>query len=457
MQGKYLAVIINTCNRPFLLKNLVSQLKPQLEQNDAIIIVNDGDEGSVDSLRSERIFVVEHCKPYYALASGRNKGARAATETLNYEWGLFLDDDIEVSDSLIEEHRSSWKDQKTAYAGKITEANSNEEVRKKWWNGEGDFVVKWGGSNMSCHLPSLLGAGGYNEKFDGSWGYEDNELYQRLTSEYGWGVEYLKDAVVSNLKAPTGKHYNRGDTTNRKLIDQSATYKGFVSNEKPKEGVAIIIPTCNRPEELLKRIEEIEPQLDKNDEIIVVNDGDWNSIPQIKYPFVQHCKDYYAAASARNVGLRLADTLGYEWALFLDDDDPISDRLVGAHKKAWSDKKTLYNGRKINPETGNDIRYDNWEKYSDNEDFEIKYVSTNMSVHIPSFLGLGAFDESFDGAWGKEDNELALRARNSGWNIVFVKNAEVEVGHAPVNADYYERMSDDNTEKLPQEAFYGST
>lgn len=222
-----LAVIINTCNRPFLLRDLVNQLKPQLEDNDSIIIVNDGDEGSVDSLRSEQIFVVEHCKPYYALASGRNKGARAATETLNYEWGLFLDDDIEVSDSLIEEHRSSWDDKKTAYAGKITESGKQEDVRKKWWDGEGDFVVKWGGSNMSCNLPSLLEAGGYNDKFDGSWGYEDNELYQRLTSEYGWGVEYLKDAAVSNLKAPTGEHYDRGDTTNRMYIGDNATYKSF--------------------------------------------------------------------------------------------------------------------------------------------------------------------------------------------------------------------------------------
>lgn len=451
-----MAVIINTCNRPFLLKKLVNQLKPQLEQNDAIIIVNDGDEGSVDSLRSERVFVVEHCKPYYALASGRNKGMKAAID-LGYEWGLFLDDDIEISDSLIEEHRSSWGDKNTAYAGKITEKDRKEDARKQWWNGEGDFVVKWGGSNMSCYLPSLLEAGGYNEEFDGAWGYEDNELYQRLTKKHNWEIEYLEDAVITNLKAPTDQHYKRGDTSNRKLIDQSATYKSFTNNDKGEEDVAIIIPTCNRPVELLNRIEELEPQLGKGDEIIVVNDGREDSLPQIEYPFIQHCKDHYAVASARNVGLRFADSLGYKWALFLDDDDPISNGLVESHKNAWSDKETLYNGKKINQETGNDIRYDNWNKFGNGEDFEIKFVSANMSVHIPSFLELGAFDESFDGAWGKEDNELALRARNSGWNVVFIENAEVEVGHAPVNVDYYERMSDENTSKLPQEAFYGAT
>ncbi len=35
------------------------------------------------------------------LASGRNKGMEAAVD-LGYGWGLFLDDDVEISENLIE-------------------------------------------------------------------------------------------------------------------------------------------------------------------------------------------------------------------------------------------------------------------------------------------------------------------------------------------------------------------
>ncbi len=61
-----MAVIISTCNRPFLLKDLIEQLKLQLKENDAIVIVNDGDEGSVGQFVRKNIYTIEHCKDYYA-------------------------------------------------------------------------------------------------------------------------------------------------------------------------------------------------------------------------------------------------------------------------------------------------------------------------------------------------------------------------------------------------------
>lgn len=219
---KNVAVIITTCNRPFLLRNLVGSLRPQLTEGDAIIIVNDGDPDSV-SIEGDNIYVVEHCKPYYAVASARNAGMDKALG-LGYDWGLFLDDDIEISDDLVEEHKNAWADKKTVYSGKITEPGSDKDARKKWWDGKGSFTVKWGGSTLSCHLPSLKEVGGYNEDFDGAWGYEDNELYYRLTNEYDWDIEYLEDAVVENLKAPTNGNYERYSTENKEKLPSGATY-----------------------------------------------------------------------------------------------------------------------------------------------------------------------------------------------------------------------------------------
>jgi len=220
------AVLINTCNRPFLLKQLVSDVKEQMDDEDQIIIVNDGDEGSVDSLAGDSVEVVDHCKDYYALASGRNAGMDRALK-FGYYWGVFMDDDCEVKDGWLDAHKRAWVDEQTIYAGKITVPNEDYDVRKNWWNGEGSFVVKWGGSNMSCHLPSLKGAGGFDERFDGNWGYEDNELYHRLSKQYNWEVKYIEESEVVNLQAPSSGDYNRGDTTNREMITPEATYKDF--------------------------------------------------------------------------------------------------------------------------------------------------------------------------------------------------------------------------------------
>jgi len=221
-------IVINTCNRPFLLKQLVSDVKEQMDDEDQIIIVNDGDEGSADSLAGDNVDVIDHCKDYYALASGRNAGMDRALE-LGYHWGVYMDDDCTVEDSWLDAHKRSWLDEGTIYAGKITVQDQEHDVRKNWWDGEGSFVVKWGGSNMSCHLPSLKGVGGFDEQFDGNWGYEDNELYHRLTKQYNWNVKYIENSEVVNLQAPASGDYQRGDTANREMINPEATYKDFDS------------------------------------------------------------------------------------------------------------------------------------------------------------------------------------------------------------------------------------
>lgn len=220
-----MAVVIPTCNRPFLLKNLVHNIWDQMDANDWIIIVNDGDPDSLPEFNKGNIYEVKHCKDYYAVASGRNRGMEKAID-LGYEWGLLLDDDIEVSDRLIEEHKSAWSNRNTAYVGKITKSGETEDVRKSWWNGKGDFTVKWGGCNVSFHLPSLMDIGGYDEDFDGNWGGEDNELYYRLVKEYGWKIEHLEDAVAVNLEAPENGNYQRYSTENRSKLKE----KGVVNN-----------------------------------------------------------------------------------------------------------------------------------------------------------------------------------------------------------------------------------
>jgi len=216
------AIMISTCNRPFLLKRLVGDVKEQMDEEDQIIIVNDGDEGSVDSLAGDNVEIVSHCKNYYALASGRNAGMDKALE-LGYYWGVFMDDDCEVKEGWLDAHKRAWVDEETVYAGRITLPDEDYDVRENWWDGEGNFVAKWGGTNISFHLPSLDGAGGFDERFDGNWGGEDSELYHRLTV-YGWEIDYIEEAEVLHRQAPVSGDYQRFDDSNNVYLPQEAMY-----------------------------------------------------------------------------------------------------------------------------------------------------------------------------------------------------------------------------------------
>ncbi len=230
-----LAVIIPTCNRPRAVRRLVEELKPKLADEDYIFLVNDGDPGSVDQLNDVQVKTIEHCKDYYALASARNKGLRHAKRD-SYEWALCLDDDITLQSNIVAYHKAcaTAVDEKTLLAGKIVTHDSKpEDARQKWIRKSGedidldtDGIVKWGGSNLSFHVETVLEHGGFNEDFDGHWGYEDNEFYWRMTTKHGFDIEYLPEVVVLNQQLPrAGDHYERYDTTNREKLPREAFYK----------------------------------------------------------------------------------------------------------------------------------------------------------------------------------------------------------------------------------------
>jgi len=230
-----LAIVIPTCNRPRPVKELVKQLKPKLRATDIILLVNDGDPGAVDGLAAPQVKIIEHCKDYYALASGRNKGLKHAKH-LGYQYALCLDDDVTIKTDIVNRHRAALDnaDDETLMAGRIMTHDSNpEDARQQWIEKSGedidlerDGIVKWGGSNLSFHIPTVLDHGGFNEDFDGHWGYEDNEFYWRMTTKHGFEIEYLKEAVILNKQLPrAGDHYERFDTTNREKLPREAFYK----------------------------------------------------------------------------------------------------------------------------------------------------------------------------------------------------------------------------------------
>ena len=222
-----MAVIITTCNRPFLLKDLVEQLKTQLKENDSIVIVNDGDEGSVN-LRSENVYVVEHCKDYFAVASARNKGLKAAID-LGFKWGVFIDDDLILPNGWLKKHRKEWTDKNTIYAGKLVEGRDEDNDYRLSIYKDNKMtklrLIQTGVVNFGIYLPYLLEDGGYDESFDGQYGGEDIEILYRLLVKGDWDIKYLPEAKAMNLRAPTSKEYTRNAMSNRKKLKSKVPEK----------------------------------------------------------------------------------------------------------------------------------------------------------------------------------------------------------------------------------------
>jgi len=95
---------------------------------------------------------------------------------------------------------------------------------------------------------------------------------------------------------------------------------------------SIIIPTHNRPEKVVRAINSALTQTYGNLEVIVVDDGSWNSLkekdtfteikklqrPHVPLTYVRQVRQQRLIA--RNAGMRLAR---YEWIVWMDDDDEL--------------------------------------------------------------------------------------------------------------------------------------
>ena len=241
-----LAIIIVTCHRPNYLYTctdtclretwFLDTVGPNLHR---IFIVDSSDGTYPASCWDEHATIIKHHRPYYALASARNAGLDAALSD-GYEWGLFLDDDEWLLPGCLAAHKGAYSGGKTLYRGIVTSALSNGQDAflgdllermpemitlgsgRAWGLGSDlmQRILRFGGiTNTSIDLRLLKEAGGFNEKFDGAWGYEDTELIHRLMVRDGWSIQFVRDAVAYHDAAPAANDsYSRRDFVNNKRL-----------------------------------------------------------------------------------------------------------------------------------------------------------------------------------------------------------------------------------------------
>lgn len=195
-----------------------------------LVLVHNGDSECDTTLAAEMPFPVHHrCighqKPPYSLASARNAGLRSTRAT----WVLCLDADCvpapghfaslarelgRVADgNLIIAGERRFVDVRAAGMGaelfhQLAElppvpSRSNHgrsiDVRFPYLRNPADAPHPWDlmhGGNIAFRRDVAVAVGGFDEKFDGHWGFEDAEFAYRMIRRGGATPAFARDAIV---------------------------------------------------------------------------------------------------------------------------------------------------------------------------------------------------------------------------------------------------------------------
>ena len=216
MQG--ISVIVPTLNRADYLKETVKCLVRQDYEPFEIIIVDQSalmDNAMIEMAQKDYRIKYYHITNFKGLPEARNYGVQHT----QYDFILFLDDDIECDNQLLKEHYKYLSQPNIAVvAGGITEkykSNPNTKQVGKFYyftatpergfnNNCHKFVDHGGGGNYSIKKDVFTKVGGVDEYLNyGAALYEETEICLRV-KELGYKVFFNYAAHVWHLAADTG-------------------------------------------------------------------------------------------------------------------------------------------------------------------------------------------------------------------------------------------------------------
>lgn len=234
-----ISVIIPTLHRTeFLINTLKDLVKQVCNFPFEIVIVDQSNEMDKEVLNfcKEYSFCKYHHITFFkGLPEARNYGWQKA----KYNYILFLDDDIQCNENLLQEHFSILKDESIGVvAGGIVEIyKQNQECNVggfNFWTAtplrgfhkQGTFdVIHGGGGNFATKKEVLLKVHGIDENLTkGAALYEETDFCLRV-KQAGYKVMFHSKASVNHLAAETGgcrvpdiKKYIASLVRNRSLI-----------------------------------------------------------------------------------------------------------------------------------------------------------------------------------------------------------------------------------------------
>jgi GT2 family glycosyltransferase len=207
-----ISIVIPTYNRPHILSDLVSQCCLQLKDNDTLCVVWQGKfEPVIPDLTKMKLRLVHVAKPN--LPHARNVGIR---ET-NGDIVLFLDDDVQIKNGLLEAHRALYDDARVgAVAGRIKDSNFTEgldvpaqfdetcgKLTQNFCVNKSQETISLMGAHMSIRRDALVKLGGFDECYKQNALWEDVDMAFRL-QKAGYTLLYSHVAEVIHLREKYG-------------------------------------------------------------------------------------------------------------------------------------------------------------------------------------------------------------------------------------------------------------
>ena len=191
--------------------------------------------------------------------------------------------------------------------------------------------------------------------------------------------------------------------------------------------VSIIIPTCNRTNELRDCLSLLVPQLPSDGSTTVFvcddgRDGKTQAMVNQEFPMLRWNEGPRRGPAAnRNFGARVADG---DWLIFLDDDCNPRQGFLAAYLKqmqlSGSEARVALEGATFRTVPNPSLL---WEAPDNRSGGAL--ISCNFAMPRRLFLECGAFDERYPVA-NFEDTEFAVRVQIKGVKLMFVREAAVD-------------------------------
>jgi GT2 family glycosyltransferase len=186
----------------------------------------------------------------------------------------------------------------------------------------------------------------------------------------------------------------------------------------------IIIPTCNRPDDLERCLRVLQPQLQEHPCEVIVSDDSRDDrtqkflaaeFPTIKIALGPRC----GPGANRNAGARLASG---EWLIFIDDDVIPSLGFLRAYMAAFENatNKAVFHGLTVATPKKTSLVWEAPEVLAPLQCFP----SCNFAIRRALYAQSGGFDERFNPSF--EDMEFASRLKGLGYACGFVVTAAVQ-------------------------------
>lgn len=231
-------IVIPTYSRGDQAPTVANALEAQLREDDRVYIVWQGSDRP-EAGAEERIRLVHSAPPN--LPRARNRGVKAGEG----EIVLFLDDDVEVREGLIENHRVCYRDPNVgAVAGNIDDSlfDTSQQAPSLYDEKTGDLkqsfaadrdqeTISFMGANMSVLRSALQRIGGFDERFGGNGLWEEIDTAFRLRKT-GYIIRYASNASVKHLRLGTGGC--RAHRSYRYLFHQFANTAYFAAKHAPR-------------------------------------------------------------------------------------------------------------------------------------------------------------------------------------------------------------------------------